>query len=288
MQKLESAIQAKATSVELLSLLQEEILEVDEFVQLLKRSLEASIRLEVKRNDCFPSHLEESHLIEQYFNELKLLETIGINELYLLLKKEVLTEWDEEEMVAYFLNLPAEITLGYPHKTLLFLDMVQEGTLGLLEGIRHFYQFREVEIEYLLTLFVAKKIIDFQTVCRLEEGAVEKIEEEFLTLVKKREQGCLSNADKERWIQLQQLTKDEEHLEVPELTKALLELDGRARAIVASRLGLFQEVESMETLADRYHLSEAELEQEFEVALEQLKKYLIEHGDLNAIETIFE
>jgi len=285
--KLEMILKSGVTKIDIETFFQDDIVELEEFENVVKSSLAAGKLIEVKKSEKFSRDMEESNLIEQYFQELKELETIGINDLFAILKKESLTEWDEEAILGYFLNIPAQIALAYHSRKVLFLDLIQEGTIGLLEGIRFFSHVREYDVEYILTLFAARKILDFITLQKLEVGSIEKIEEEFKALNSKKREGEFSEEEKERFIQLQHITNSQESLDVPELSKALLTLNEEQRDILASCLGLFAEKESIESIATRRELTSERAEEIFEEALESMKRYLIEHGDLNAIESIF-
>lgn len=285
---LESLEKSGQDKISLEALLGGEILDRENFEIVIKKSLEMGKFISVDKDEKLKPDMEEANLIEQYFTELKELETIGINELYTILKKPTLTEWDEEGIIAYFLNIPAQVALHYYSKKALFLDLLQEGTIGLLEGIRFYSTVREYEVEYVLTLFAGKKIIDYVTVQKLEEGGIAQLEVEFKELHTKSRDGLLTEDEKERFLQLQYIANSEEGLDVPELSKALLGLNDEERDVLAAVLGLFKEKESLESVAKRKGYSVEQIQNIFEVALESMKRYLIENGDLNAIETLFE
>ena|GEM_PF-2573516 len=284
---LEVLKQSGQEKVALETLLDGEILDRESFEKVIKKSLELGVLITVDKDEKLKPDMEESHLIEQYFIELKELETISINELYTILKKSALTSWDEEEIVAYFLNVPAQVALHYYTKKALFLDLLQEGTIGLLEGIGFYSTVREYDVEYILTLFAGKKIIDYVTIQKLEEGTIEQIGDEFKLLHEKKRDGLLTEEEKERFLQLQFLANSDESLDVPELSKALLTLNEEQRDVLASVLGLFKEKTTVEELAIRKGCSVEEVQSILEVALETMKDYLIENGDLNAIEALF-
>jgi len=104
--------------------------------------------------------LYDIDMIKQYFQEISRSKLLSKEEEQDLINKS--NDGNEEameELVMSNLRLVAKLTLQYISPGTFFLDLVQDGTIGLLEGIRRFDVSKDYRLSTYATWWIKKELI---------------------------------------------------------------------------------------------------------------------------------
>ncbi|OQY10183.1 MAG: hypothetical protein B6I28_01425 [Fusobacteriia bacterium 4572_132] len=136
-----------------------ELLEMNvEIVEKEKEVLEIVEEIEYEEEEKYEVY--DIDMIKQYFQEISRYKLLSKEEeKQLIIKSKAGDEVAMEKLVMSNLRLVAKLTLEYISPGTFFLDLVQDGTIGLLEGIKRFDLTKEYRLSTYASWWIKKELI---------------------------------------------------------------------------------------------------------------------------------
>lgn len=171
MKKIEDRLRDKILEGEIKQSDIEEIMEENDFTEaeysiLVEKFLKEGIVVVedkeiVAELDEELDYVSGRDIVKQYFDEISLYDVLNSEEeRELLLKVKAGEEEAKEQLVLSNLRLVAKLAMKYSKPGIPFLDLVQDGTIGLMKAVEKFDVEKGYKLSTYATWWIKKEIID--------------------------------------------------------------------------------------------------------------------------------
>ena len=138
----------------------------EEYCQLVEEIIKTGVEIEHSENDIDLE--EESYedyytedIVNQYFHDISSFEVLNKeNEIEIITKAKQGDKEAKEMIIMSNLRLVAKIALHYCKSGIYYLDLIQEGTIGLIAAIDKFDVSKGYKFSTYATWWIKKEIID--------------------------------------------------------------------------------------------------------------------------------
>ncbi len=139
----------------------------EQFSKFISKAMEhnLSIQEEDQENEAVEDHVDQyyysDNILEQYFHEITIYKLLSKEEEIECIKKAKSGDEDaREKLITSNLRLVAKIALKYSKSGIHYMDLIQDGTIGLINSIEKFDETKGYRFSTYATWWIKKEIID--------------------------------------------------------------------------------------------------------------------------------